>query len=80
MAEALLKFTGAEVTLYVHTDAGAADAATSTQAQADALKAYLVNKGVPARRVTAAGRGSEEPVDKKHPERNRRVEIEIANP
>jgi outer membrane protein OmpA-like peptidoglycan-associated protein len=80
LAEALLEYTGAEVTLYVHTDASAADPPVSTQAQADALKAYLVGKGVPARRVTAAGRGAEEPVDPKKPERNRRVEIEIANP
>jgi OmpA-OmpF porin, OOP family len=80
LAEVLLKYTGAEVTIYVHTDAKAADAAKSTQDQADALKAYLVGKGVPARRVTAAGRGSEELADPKRPERNRRVEIEIANP
>ncbi|GAA4020692.1 OmpA family protein [Actimicrobium antarcticum] len=57
-----------------------------SQRRADAVKAYLVNKGVPATRLNAVGNGEANPVvqcsDKKRPalikclEPNRRVEVE----
>ena len=52
-----------------------------SQERAEAIRAYLVGRGIPARRLEAAGIGEDRPVDPRHnPEawaRNRRVELHI---
>jgi outer membrane protein OmpA-like peptidoglycan-associated protein len=49
--------------------------------RANAVKTYLVNKGVPADRITTAGKGPDEPIakgkSKKARERNRRIEFKL---
>jgi outer membrane protein OmpA-like peptidoglycan-associated protein len=66
-----------------HTDAFGNDAANQTlsQKRADAVRSYLLNKGIPAHRVTAVGYGETMPIDTNATEegrvRNRRVEITV---
>ena len=80
LAGILVQFGGAKLIVNAHTDKRAKKAAEVTQAQADAVKAYLVGKGVAADRITAVGKGAAEPVDKRNKEKNRRIELDIANP
>jgi OmpA-OmpF porin, OOP family len=79
LAAALAQYTAATVTIYAHTDKKASGADELTREQADAVKAYLVDKGIAPDRITAVGKGSSEPVDPKRAEANRRVELEVMN-
>jgi outer membrane protein OmpA-like peptidoglycan-associated protein len=82
VAEAL-KSQGEDKSIVVegHTDSRGADAVNMTlsQRRADAVRSYLVSRGVPADKIKAAGKGELEPVaDNKTADgraNNRRVEI-----
>ena len=66
-----------------HTDSDGGDAANQklSVARAEAVKAYLVSKGIEKNRVYTEGKGEKQPVaDNKTKEgkaKNRRVEIEV---
>jgi peptidyl-prolyl cis-trans isomerase A (cyclophilin A) len=88
IAKALLKEGKSDVVIDVHSDDTAPDGDRSgaylkklTQARADAIKNYLAKKGVPARRMTARGRGPEAPVNANTNDEgrrnNRRIEFGI---
>ncbi len=88
IAKALVKEGKSDVVVDVHSDDTAPDGDRTgaylkklTQARADALKSYLVRKGVPARRITARGRGPEAPLSANNNDdgrrTNRRVELGI---
>jgi len=73
-----------EVVIVVgHTDSVGTDAYNQKlgQRRADAVKAYLVSKGIDSKRVYTESRGEKQPVadnkTSKGRERNRRVEIEV---
>jgi len=79
LADVLTQYGRAVVTIIAHTDRKASGADKLTQDQADAVKAYLVGKGIAAERITAIGRGSSEPADPKSIDKNRRIELDLAN-
>jgi OOP family OmpA-OmpF porin len=66
-----------------HTDSDGSDASNQTLSvkRAEAVKAYLVSKGIEKNRVYTEGKGEKQPVaDNKTKEgkaKNRRVEIEV---
>lgn len=68
-----------------HTDSQGSDAANQalSQARADAVREYLISRGVPTDRVRSVGRGESQPVaSNDSPEgraNNRRVEIVVQN-
>ncbi len=88
IAKALVKEGKSDIVIDVHTDDGAPDGDRTgnwlrklSQARADAIKTYLTRKGVPARRMTARGRGADQPTSNNNSDdgrrANRRVELGI---
>lgn len=83
IAAAIANTRNAVFQVSCHTDAFGNDAANQTlsQKRADAVRSYLLNKGIPAHRVTAVGYGETMPIDTNATEegrvRNRRVEITV---
>lgn len=67
------------LTVNAHTVSGGDEDANmqSTQARADAVKAYLVEKGISADRITTQGFGSSQPIASGTSSRNRRVELTL---
>jgi OOP family OmpA-OmpF porin len=74
---------GMRIEIGVHTDSRGADAFNQrvSQERADAIRAFLVGRGVSAARLTAVGYGETRPIDTNSTEagraRNRRVELLI---
>jgi OOP family OmpA-OmpF porin len=83
MSVALLKVKDKRVELIGHTDNAGARASNLalSQARAEAVKAYVVGKGVRAESVAVSGEGPDRPVaDNRTPEgraRNRRIEFKV---
>jgi outer membrane protein OmpA-like peptidoglycan-associated protein len=83
LAEILNKYPNAKVTLSGHTDNTGSDAINDklSQNRADAVKTYLVGKGVKSTQITATGYGSKQPVAPNTTAggraTNRRVEIDV---
>ena len=83
LAEILSKYPNAKVTLSGHTDNTGAAARNDvlSQERVDAVKAYLVGKGVKSAQITATGYGSKQPVATNATAAgraaNRRVEIDV---
>ena len=83
MSVALLKVKDKRVELIGHTDNAGARASNLalSQARAEAVKAYVVGKGVRAESVAVSGEGPDRPVaDNRTPDgraRNRRIEFKV---
>ena len=81
VAAALLARPELKIEVGGHSDADGSESANRklSQRRADAVRTYLVKKGVPAERMTAKGYGESQPIaDNKTPEgkaKNRRVEL-----
>ena len=86
VAQVLYDATEMEVRIEGHTDSqGAASYnLTLSQDRADAVRAYLIERGIEADRLRAVGFGEESPIDDNSTESgratNRRVEFHILNP
>jgi peptidyl-prolyl cis-trans isomerase A (cyclophilin A) len=95
IAKALIKENKSSIIIDVHSDDSAPDGDRTgtylhklTQARADAIKNYLVKKGVPLRRLSSRGRGADQPITSNNNDDNRRsnrrvemtIEIEIRPP
>ena len=82
IARILTDNPGTRVQVLVHTDDAADAAANLRQSQkgAEAVRQYLMSKGVQAERITANGRGAEVPLSNKRADRfrNKRVELQVA--
>jgi outer membrane protein OmpA-like peptidoglycan-associated protein len=83
LARSLNKFGDSNILIVGHTDSQGDDAYNMalSQRRANSASAYLQSQGVPASRITTAGRGESEPVASNDTEagkaQNRRVEIAI---
>lgn len=83
LAASLNKFGNSNIMIVGHTDAVGDDAYNMglSNRRANSASAYLQSRGVPASRITTAGRGETEPVASNDTEagrqQNRRVEIAI---
>jgi outer membrane protein OmpA-like peptidoglycan-associated protein len=83
LASSLNKFGNSNIMIVGHTDSRGDDAYNMglSQRRANAASAYLQSRGVPASRISTAGRGESEPVASNDTEagmqQNRRVEIAI---
>src|SRR5690606_39012285 len=81
VARVLRQHPGRSIVVEGHTDSQGSDAYNLelSQARAATVRAFLVNRGIPAENIRAVGRGETEPVaDNRTPEgraNNRRVEI-----
>ena len=84
MSAALLKLNDQKVVLIGHTDNAGARASnlSLSQARAEAVKTYMIQKGVKADSMTASGEGPDRPVgDNRSADgraRNRRIEFKVA--
>jgi OOP family OmpA-OmpF porin len=83
MSAALLKLKEQKVVLIGHTDNAGARASnlSLSQARAEAVKAYMIQKGVKGESMTASGEGPDRPVgDNRSADgraRNRRIEFKV---
>ena len=83
LARSLNKFGESNILIVGHTDSQGDDAYNMglSQRRANSASAYLQSQGVPASRITTAGRGESEPVASNDTEagkaQNRRVEVAI---
>ena len=83
MSAAMLKLKGVKVEVIGHTDNAGSRAGnlSLSQARAEAVKAYVVGKGIAAESVAVSGEGPDRPVaDNRTPEgkaRNRRIEFKV---
>ncbi|HTS85116.1 MAG TPA: OmpA family protein [Usitatibacter sp.] len=84
--EALAKLQGVDLEMVIatgHTDSIGTEAYNQklSERRAEAVKAYLVSKGIPAAKVTTIGKGKTQPVatnkTKEGRQKNRRVDIEF---
>lgn len=83
MSAAMQKLKGVKVEVIGHTDNAGSRAGnlSLSQARAEAVKAYIVGKGIPAETIAVSGEGPDRPVaDNRTPEgkaRNRRIEFKV---
>jgi len=83
MSAAMQKLKGVKVELIGHTDNAGSRAGnlSLSQARAEAVKTYIVGKGIPAETIAVSGEGPDRPVaDNRTPEgkaRNRRIEFKV---
>ncbi|QOY96621.1 OmpA family protein [Massilia sp. UMI-21] len=83
MSAAMQKLEGSKVEVIGHTDNAGSRAGnlSLSQARAEAVKAYIVAKGIPAESIAVSGEGPDRPVaDNRTPEgkaRNRRIEFKV---
>ncbi len=83
MSEAMLKLKGVKVEVIGHTDNAGSRAGnlSLSQARAEAVKTYIVGKGIAAESIAVSGEGPDRPVaDNRTPEgkaRNRRIEFKV---
>lgn len=83
MSEAMQKIKGVKVEVIGHTDNAGSRAGnlSLSQARAEAVKTYIVGKGIAADTIAVSGEGPDRPVaDNRTPEgkaRNRRIEFKV---
>ena len=83
MSAAMQKLKGVKVEVIGHTDNAGSRAGnlSLSQARAEAVKAYVVGKGIAADGIAVSGEGPDRPVaDNRTPEgkaRNRRIEFKV---
>jgi OOP family OmpA-OmpF porin len=83
MSAAMQKLKGVKVEVIGHTDNAGSRAGnlSLSQARAEAVKTYIVGKGIPAETIAVSGEGPDRPVaDNRTPEgkaRNRRIEFKV---
>jgi OOP family OmpA-OmpF porin len=84
MADAMSKLANRQVTIIGHTD-NSGNRATNislSQARADAVKGYLVAKGIASQQLTTTGVGPDQPIASNDTAdgraRNRRIEFRVS--